>query len=286
MFEDIELETDEYAEIAIIDADSIIHAISYVQKSPALCKKDMDAAIQKIMTDTGATTGIVYIKGANNFRYLVDKEYKGHRVDKTPPEVKERIDMLYEYAQDFAMESVDGEADDYATVTAKMARDEGKTYIVSHIDKDLNCIPGWHHNFRTGEIYYKSREESYMWIMHQILTGDATDNIKGLAKVGPITASKILAGVPLRSAWGVVVDEWKSRQGNEWLPNFIKCANNIYLRESYSDLRPLTFEELKDRLSWKTTDTGLLSASDQQEHTDSSMQSSDQQADNTSAESS
>ena len=285
MFDDIELETDEHAEIAIIDADSIIHAISYVQKSPALCKKDMDSAIQKIMTDTGATTGIVYIKGKDNFRYLVDKEYKGHRVDKTPPEVKERIDMLYDYAQDFAMDSDNGEADDYATITAKMARDEGKTYIVSHIDKDLNCIPGWHHNFNTGSIYYKSREEGYMWIMHQILTGDATDNIKGLAKVGPITASKILAGVQLRDAWGVVIDEWKSRQGNEWKDNFIKCANNIYLREESFDLRPLTFEELKDRLSWKTTDTGLLLQNDQQEHMDSSMQSSDQQADSTSEES-
>jgi len=281
MFDDEETQI----EVAIIDADSIIYQIAHVQKSPSLCKKDMDSAIQKIMTETGAATGIVYIKGSDNFRYLVDSEYKAHRVDKTAPEVKERIDMLYDYCKEFAMESIDGEADDYAAITAGMARNEGKSFIVSHIDKDLNCIEGWHHNFRTNKIYYQSKSEAYMWVMQQLLTGDATDNIKGLAKVGMITADKILKGHTLRNAWSVVVEEWEQRQGTEWKTNFTKCANNIYLREQMDDLRPLTFEELKERLSWKIMDTGLLSQIDPQEPTDLSTQSLDQQDDSTLEES-
>jgi 5'-3' exonuclease len=276
---------DERLEVAIIDADSIIYQIAYVHSSPALCKRDMDSAINKIMTQTGASTGVVYVKGANNFRYLVDPEYKGHRIDKTPPEVKERIDMLYEYAKDFAMESTNGEADDYAAITAEMARMEGKSFIVSHIDKDLNCIAGWHHNFRTGKLYHQTREQAYMWIMQQLLTGDATDNIKGLTKVGPITADKILRSCTPTNAWRTVTEEWQQRQGSEWLANFIMCANNIYLREQMDDLRPLNYNELKDRLSWKNTDTGLLLQIDPKEPTDLSTQSLAQPDDSTLEES-
>jgi len=275
----------EHFDIAIIDADSIIYQIAHTQKSPELGKKEMDSKIDQIMSQTNSRSGVVYIKGKNNFRFKVDPEYKAHRVDKTDPDVKERIDLLYEYVRTFAMESAEGEADDYCSITAKMAVREGKSYIVSHIDKDLNCIPGWHHNFRTGTLYQSNQKESYAWLMQQILTGDSTDNIKGLAKVGPVTAKKILDGVAHDKMLSLIIDTWKDRQGNEWEDNFLKCANNIYLREYMDDLRPLNLKELKERLTWKTTDIGLLYQTDQTEPSDSSTWPLAQQEDNTLEES-
>jgi 5'-3' exonuclease len=285
----IQMSTDnieqEHFDVAIIDADSIIYQIAYTQKSPALCQKEMDSKIDSIMGQTNARSGVIFIKGKGNFRFKVDPEYKSHRVDKIEPDVKERIDSLYEYTRTFAMEAVDGEADDYCAITARMAVTEGKSYIISHIDKDLNCIPGWHHNFRTGTLYQSNRAECYAWVMQQLLTGDSTDNIKGLVKVGPVTAKKILDGVAHSNMLALVLDTWQSRQGSEWEENFIKCANNIYLREYSDDLCPLNLKELKERLAWKTTDIGLLYQTDQKEPLDSSTLFSAQQEDNTSEES-
>ena len=275
----------EHFDVAIIDADSIVYQIAHTQKSPELGKKEIDKKIDQIMSQTNSRSGVVYIKGKDNFRFIVDPEYKAHRVDKVDDDTKERISYLYEYLRTFAMESDGGEADDYCAITANMAIREGKSYIVSHIDKDLNCIPGWHHNFRTGTLYQSNQKEGYEWLMQQILTGDATDNIKGIAKIGPITAQKILNGVAHNKMLSLVIDTWKDKQGSDWEGNFIKCANNIYLREYMDDLRPLNLKELKERLAWKIMDTGLLYQTNQTEPSGTSTWSSGQQEDNTLEES-
>jgi len=279
------IESDDQFDIAIIDADSIMYQIAYMQPSPALCRKALDDKLKEIMTNTGAISGAVFIKGKDNFRYEVDAAYKGNRKDTIEPEVKDRIDDLYEYCKDFSIQSDGGEADDYCGIAAELALQDNKRYIVCHIDKDLDCIPGWHYNFRKDTLYYVEPEDGYRFLMMQILTGDATDNIQGLRGVGPKTAEKLINGVPNNLLWSRVIDIWKEKCGDNWEPFFLKCANCIYIRESDDDLKPLTFEELKERLSWKTTDTGLPSQSDQPTPSDSSMQSLDQLEDNTSEES-
>ena len=279
------IESDDQFDIAIIDADSILYQIAYMQPSPALCRKALDDKLKEIMNNTGAISGAVFIKGKDNFRYEVDAAYKGNRKDTIEPEVKDRIDDLYEYCKDFSIQSDGGEADDYCGIAAELALQDNKRYIVCHIDKDLDCIPGWHYNFRKDTLYYVEPEDGYRFLMMQILTGDATDNIQGLRGVGPKTAEKLINGVPNNLLWSRVIDIWKEKCGDNWEPFFLKCANCIYIRESDDDLKPLTFEELKERLSWKTTDTGLPLQSDQPTPSDSSMQSLDQLEDNTSEES-
>jgi 5'-3' exonuclease len=279
------IESEDQFDIAIIDADSILYQIAYMQPSPALCRKALDDKLKEIMTNTGAISGAVFIKGKDNFRYEVDAAYKGNRKDTIEPEVKDRIDDLYEYCKDFSIQSDGGEADDYCGIAAELALQDNKRYIVCHIDKDLDCIPGWHYNFRKDTLYYVEPEDGYRFLMMQILTGDATDNIQGLRGVGPKTAEKLINGVPNNLLWSRVIDIWKEKCGDNWEPFFLKCANCIYIRESDDDLKPLTFEELKERLSWKTTDTGLPLQTDQTTPSDSSMPSSDQLEDNTSEES-
>jgi len=257
-------------DLAIIDADSIMYQIAFVEASPALCKKNLDKKLADIMELTGAPNGVVFIKGTNNFRYQVDIAYKGNRKDTIEPEVKDRIDMLYEYAKDFCVAGDNGEADDLCSITARKALDEGKTFIVSHIDKDLNTISGWHHNFRTNEIYHLDDMQSYRFLMSQLLTGDATDNIQGLRGVGLKTAEKLIKDTPNIHLWDKVIEIWKSKQPETWYNNFVKCANCIYIREFDEDLRPLSMEELKDRLTWLTTDIGTPSATSLTEPLDSS----------------
>jgi 5'-3' exonuclease len=279
------IESDDQFDIAIIDADSILYQIAYMQPSPALCRKALDDKLKEIMTNTGSINGAIFIKGKDNFRYQVDAAYKGNRKDNIEPEVKDRIEDLYEYCKEFSIQSDGGEADDYCGIAAELALQDNKRYIVCHIDKDLDCIPGWHYNFRKDTLYYVEPEDGYRFLMMQILTGDATDNIQGLRGVGPKTAEKLINSVPNNLLWSRVIDIWKEKCGDNWEPFFLKCANCIYIRETDEDLKPLTFEELKERLSWKITDTGLPSQSDQPTPSDLSMQSLDQLEDNTSEES-
>jgi DNA polymerase-1 len=204
------------------------------------------------MTATEADNGLVFIKGANNFRYHVAVDYKGNRKDTIEPEVKDRIEMLYGYAKDFCVESDEAEADDYCGVAAQLAMNADESYVVCHIDKDLDMIPGWHYNFRKKEFYHVTPEEGYYNLMKQVLTGDATDNIQGIKGLGPKTAEKILKDVAHEYMFDKVIDTYKTKCGNEWQNALLKSANLIYIRMDSDDFKPLTLEELKEKFKWKS----------------------------------
>jgi len=242
--------------LALIDADSIIYTVAFVNKSPGLCKKAYEDKLKEIMDNTEATKGLVFLKGPDNFRYLVDPDYKGHRKDGLDEDVKERIKMLYEYANDSAILSHNGEADDYVHIAAQEARSVGDEYVVCCIDKDLQQIAGYNYNYRTCVVKLITDEDAYRFTMKQFLTGDATDNIRGIHKLGPKTADKLLDDVPLEQLWDTVIKIWSEKHPrDEWKEPFVKCANNIYIRRSIDALRPLTYEELEEDFKW-IQDTG------------------------------
>ena len=83
-------------DLAIIDADSLFYRIAAKNPSLALCKKFFESSIKEIMSTVEAPNGQVFIKGPNNFRFLVAADYKGNRKDSIEPEVREMIDKLYE----------------------------------------------------------------------------------------------------------------------------------------------------------------------------------------------
>lgn len=275
-------------EVAILDADSILYQIAHLEPSPALCKKALDDRIGEIMSDIDAVNGVVFIKGKDNFRYKVADDYKGNRKDTIEPDVKERIDMLYEYAKGFCVESDNAEADDYCGVASALAIKENQSFIVCHIDKDLDMIPGWHYNFRKKEFYEVSLSEGYYNLMKQILTGDSTDNIQGIKGMGPKTADKILNNVDNDHLLDKVIDTYKQKCGDNWEHEFYKSANLIYIRMDAFDFRPISLSELLTKLSWKQviTDIGFRSQTNQNEPSDSSTTSKTlKQEDDTSEES-
>jgi 5'-3' exonuclease len=265
--------TEETFDVAIIDADSILYQIAHYQPSPALCKKAFDSRLAEIMSEVSAYSGAVFIKGKDNFRYQAASDYKGNRKDTLEPEVKDRLEMLYKYAQDFCIESDNAEADDYCGIAFKLAQEEGKSAIVCHIDKDLDALPGWHYNFRKKEFYKVTPEQGYTFLMKQILMGDATDNIQGIKGLGPKTAEKILSDKPVETLLSVVLDTYRIKCGNTWESDFVKSANLIWIRDSADNCRPLTYKELQEKLQWKITDTGTPLQNDQTTPLDSSTTS-------------
>jgi len=81
------------------------------------------------------------------------------------------------------------EADDTIAIEATKL---GDNCVIVSLDKDLDQIVGWHYNFVKHLGYYIKPEEALVKLYTQMLTGDAADNIKGLFRVGPVKAAKII----------------------------------------------------------------------------------------------
>jgi 5'-3' exonuclease len=255
-------------DLVIIDLDSILYQIAFVEPSQAKRYKQLQNKINEIMQNTGTHQSVCVIKGKDNFRYQVAEDYKGNRKDNLEPDIKERLTDLYNHSKDFSMEADGMEADDLCHILSKTA---AENTIIAHMDKDLNAIRGWHYNFKKLNTYKVTPEEGYLFLMKQILTGDSSDNIKGLFRVGPVAANNLLDGVPQKDIWNKVIDTYKTKSD---INHLVKCANLIYIREYEEHCKPLTLEELTEVFNWKNyTDTGIPSQTDQKEPLDLSTTS-------------
>lgn len=134
----------------------------------------------------------LFLSGKTNFRYRVAtiQEYKGNRVQEKPL----WFDELRQYVIDHhgATVSEGQEADDDIGIAQWAAKDRS-TCIVS-LDKDMRNIPGHHWHPLKQEYSYITLAEANKNFWTQVLTGDTADNIRGIPKVGPKTAAKILEG--------------------------------------------------------------------------------------------
>ena len=135
-----------------------------------------------------------YLTGSDNFRYDVAKTapYKGNRKDVPKPS---NLPAARAYLQKKwgSVVSHGEEADDLIGIAA--TRNDPETTVVCTIDKDMLQLPCWHFNFVKNEWKYVGVEDGNKFFYTQILTGDSADNIKGIFRVGPVKAGKILEGL-------------------------------------------------------------------------------------------
>lgn len=177
---------------AIIDADSIVWRVASSGRdtSAAIVKHRFDSLMEDmIVYDLDCCdTFDAYLTGTGNFRYDIAKTqpYKGNRAQEKP----EYFAELREYAiEDWGFIVVDGiEADDAVGIAAT----SGENCVIAHIDKDIDMIPGRHYNYVKRLWYDVSPFEAIKKFYTQLLTGDRTDNIPGIAGIGPAKAAKIL----------------------------------------------------------------------------------------------
>lgn len=180
--------------IPILDADSIAYAsagpvkedepLSYALQN---CKRSIEAVVDAF--DRGLEIQL-YLTGSGNFREQIAtiQPYKGNRTQPKPPFLPDVRQYMLEV---WRAHLIDGkEADD--AVAIEYLKDPSNRCIVS-IDKDLNQIPGWHYDYRKQLLYEVSEEQAKKAFWMQVLTGDRTDNIKGIHGLGPKKAEKLLA---------------------------------------------------------------------------------------------
>lgn len=176
---------------ALIDADIVCYRSAAASEDGLVevAKDRADWMINTMLDEIDAKNQALFLTGKDNFRYSIFPEYKAFRKDKQRPKwepaVKQHLIDQWEALV------IDGmEADDALGIAQCSAQRD--TTIICTVDKDLNCIPGWHYNFVKKEKFYVSNEEAIRFFFNQLLVGDPTDGIKGVPGIGKVKAAKLL----------------------------------------------------------------------------------------------
>jgi hypothetical protein len=129
--------------------------------------------------------------GSFRHRVATSAVYKGNRKDQHRPTYEKEIRGYIKANYDTYV-AVDEEADD---MLGKEAIRLGDKSILISLDKDLDMIPGKKFNWLHHVMYDVTPEQADRNFCVQVMSGDSTDNIPGLPKIGPGRAKKALASV-------------------------------------------------------------------------------------------
>lgn len=158
--------------------------------------------------------------------------YKGNRKGFKKPE---HYNSIREYLTNYHnTEIVAGiESDD----AIAMYLTKHKDAIAVHQDKDINQVPGKHYNPVTGDIYDITEDDASRNFWQQVLTGDKTDNIPGLYRIGPKTAEQIiLPATTEKSRYEHVKDAYRVHSKKKDYEAYLKeQASLVYLLRHEDD---------------------------------------------------
>ena len=177
---------------ALIDGDIVVYrgAASAEKEEQWVALARADQMIQDILADTGSDSYSVYLTGTDNFRREIAPSYKANRPDERPAHWQAVREFLVTHHK---AEICNGhEADDQLGIQQDKKR--GTTVICS-IDKDLLQIPGRHYNFVKKTFQEVGIDEGLEHLYLQSLIGDRSDNIIGVAGIGPVKAAQALDGL-------------------------------------------------------------------------------------------
>jgi len=128
---------------------------------------------------------------SDNFRRELWPDYKAHRDTAYAPEYLDDVKqyLMSEYMVETRPRL---EADDVMGIAAS-----GLEGVAVTIDKDLLGVPGWHYNpNKDNNIRFVKKKDAKRFFFTQWMTGDSTDNIPGLWKIGPKKAERFLNETP------------------------------------------------------------------------------------------
>ena len=189
--------------LLVIDGDSIPFILGWHNREHTeveLIYTAIDNWMNDFLLITGAPRfiGILAAPESHCFRYALYKykPYKGNRPPAEPwieywgPIIRKYLvtKWHFKYAPDYL------ETDD---VVATLAFGNPAAIICSP-DKDLRQIPGYFYNYKDfGGEKHKGLEtvdskQARRNLYYQLLVGDTTDNIAGVANMGPVKADKLL----------------------------------------------------------------------------------------------
>lgn len=151
------------------------------------CRDDIDALMRRILEDTDSDDYLAVLTGSNNFRYEIYPEYKANRREKVKPTYLE--DSRAHLVTEWGAIVTDGyEADDRLGI--EQSQEPFGTTVICSIDKDLKQVPGYHYNWRKLQSELVSPLDGWKSFYRSLLTGDTTDNIRGVGGIGAVKSAR------------------------------------------------------------------------------------------------
>lgn len=199
--------------------------------------------ISAIEEGVASTDLVVALSGKDNFREHVAtiKPYKGNRDPNQRPtfeqEMREFIRINYP-----TMEEDGQEADDsigIAQWTSFTTVGDPFATCIASADKDLLMIPGLHFNFlKPAQPLYVSEDLAMDTFLTQWLTGDSTDNIPGVPKIGPKKATAALEGLPtLKEKLDRVAELYRQGYGDDnYMDAMIENGRLVWIRRRPNEM--------------------------------------------------
>jgi DNA polymerase-1 len=202
-------------DLVLIDGSSYLYRAFHALPPLATSRGEPTGAIhgvlnmlQKLVREQPeAALAVVFDAPGRTFRDDLYAEYKSHRPP-MPDDLRAQIEPLLALvqAQGLPLLRVSGvEADDVIGTLARRAAADGQEVLISTGDKDMAQLVGERItlvNTMTGGVLDRDgvKAKFDVWPEQVVdflaLTGDSSDNIPGIDKVGPKTAAKWLAQYP------------------------------------------------------------------------------------------
>lgn len=174
--------------IPLIDMDIVAYRVAATvpeEDGFDVCTYRMDVLLRGIFDACESEEYIGVISGKNNFRHKVNPEYKAHRRNIVDPFYRQQCKQYL--IDNYKAVVTDGcEADD---MLGWLQTDET---VICSIDKDLKQIPGKHFNFVKLEFDSVEKVDGVKFFWKQMLIGDSSDNIIGVAGIGKKKANKFI----------------------------------------------------------------------------------------------
>lgn len=205
------------ANLYIIDGNHLVHRAFYAIRTPLKTSLGeptnalygfMSMLLNILDSDQVDYLIVAFDEHGPTFRHEIHKEYKGTR-SKAPDELYIQIPYIKEMLKSagLVMVSKKGyEADDAMGTLAKKAKSENvTTYLVTgdmdllQLVDDSTFVVFPHKGYKSPIVYdEKAVLEKYEIYPHQVvdfkgLVGDSSDNIKGVAGIGPKGACRLLS---------------------------------------------------------------------------------------------
>lgn len=189
-------------------------------------QETLDLMLKRILFRTEANDYVIYFSNERNIRKETYSDYKANRDSAHKPLLYQRIGsyLVDNWNARYAREGL--EADD------ELGINQNEDTIIVSTDKDLDTIAGWHYNWVRDRKYFIDTNQASYNFWTQMLVGDSSDNIKGLPRIGPVTAKKWLNEVPNEHFEEFVLDKYKEYNLEK---DFDKNKYLLTIRQQYEE---------------------------------------------------
>jgi 5'-3' exonuclease len=228
----------------IIDADSMIYKSCFNVTTVDEAFTKFNSKLNYLKDDLWTDDMAIYLKGVENFRAVDFPLYKANRPKADPASIVPELYALLE-EEEIGIQSDGCEADDLVRTAGHECTMNEDPFVIVGIDKDLFCDPFTYYNPDKSEQFELTQKEADFNYYSQLLTGDSTDNIKGLNRVGPKTAAKLLES---SSQWkDLVIREYKERFGGDHEDVLTFVGHLIHIKRNEKDWFDIGFGDFYDR---------------------------------------